>query len=306
MASPILGTLLFVTAVPAEAKSPIVVATTRPINSLVAAVMDGVGVPTTLIPSDEAPEYFLLHDQDEGALRQVDLIFWVGPSLETSLARSLADPEIGARIVELADTGGLLTFPPRHGGEWDQPPANRRPPGEGGGPAGADGHLWLDADNAKLMVGRIASALTDVDFAHAEVYRMNAAELRKRIDAMDRELTQSLAPLHDRPFLLLHDDFQYFEARYGLQGIGSIVVDADALSPDRLKEVAAKIARLHATCVIGNAASDNDQLRAIADAAQIKTAPIDIYGADLKEGPDLYFKAMKEIAAGFAACLANP
>jgi zinc transport system substrate-binding protein len=248
----------------------------------------------------------MLHDQDEKALRQVDLIYWVGPSLEGSLARSFADPEVGAQIVELADTGGLLTFPPRHGGEWDQPPANRRPPGEGGGPAGADGHLWLDADNAKLMVGRIASALSDVDFPNAEVYRMNAAELRRRIDALDRDLTQTLAPLRGRPFLLLHDDFQYFEARYGLDGVGSIAVDADSLSPDRLKEVAAKIARLHATCVIGDATADQDQLRAIADAAQVKTISIDIYGGDLKEGPDLYFKAMREIAAGFSACLAEP
>jgi len=306
LASPILGALLFGTAAPAEAKSAVVVATIRPINSLVAAVMDGVGVPTTLIPSDQSPEFFLLHDQDEKALRQVDVIFWIGPSLETSLARPFADPEVGAQIVELADTDGLLTFPPRHGGEWDQPPASRRPPGEGGGPAGADGHLWLDADNAKLMVGRIASALTDVDFANAEAYRMNAAELRRRIDAMDRELAQTLAPLHGRPFLLLHDDFQYFEARYGLQGVGSIAIDADALSPDRLKEVAVKTARLHATCVIGDATGDSGQLRAIADAAQVKTARIDIFGANLKEGPDLYFKAMKKIAAGFAACLADP
>ncbi len=305
IAASILGTLLLGSSAPADAKSAIVVSTIRPVNSLVAAVMDGVGLPTALVPSDESPAFFLLHDQDERALRQVDLIFWVGPSLETSLGRALADPEVGARIVELADTGGLLTFPPRHGGEWDQPPANRRPPGEGGGPAGADGHLWLDADNAKLLVGRIASALTDVDFTNAEVYRMNAAALRKRIDVMDRELTQTLAPLRNRPFLLLHDDFQYFEARYGLQGVGSIVVDADALSPDRLKDVAAKIARLHATCVIGDATTDNDQLRAIADAAHVKTARIDIYGADLKEGPELYFKAMKEIAAGFAACLSD-
>ncbi len=306
MASSFLAALLLGAAVPAEAKSPMVAATIRPIDSLVAAVMADVGVPTTLVPSDEPPEFFLLHDQDEKALRQVDLIFWVGPSLETLLARPFADPEVGAQIVELADTDGLLTFPLRHGGEWDQPPANRRPPGERGGPAAADGHLWLDADNTKLMVGRIASALTDVDFANAEVYRTNAAELRKRIDAMDREMTQILAPLHDRPFLLLHDDFQYFEARYGLQGVGSIVVDADALSPDRLREVVAKIARLHVACVIGDATSDDDHLRAIADATQVKTARIDIYGTDLKEGPDLYFKAMKNVAAGFAACLANP
>src|SRR5262249_43403951 len=146
----VLGAIL---AAPASGKSPIVVSTIRPINSLVASLMKGVGQqPSTLIPADEPPGYFLLHDQDETALRQVDIIVWIGPSLETALARTMADPEVGARIVELGDTDGLLTFPPRHGGEWDQPPsaANRRPPGESGGPSGADGHLWLDADNAKL------------------------------------------------------------------------------------------------------------------------------------------------------------
>ena len=299
------GILSLATAMPAGAKSAIVVSTIRPVNSLVAGVMQGVGQPSTLIPADEPPAYFLLHDQDEKALRQVDLIVWVGPSLETALARTFADPEVGARIVELADTDALLTFPPRHGGEWDQPPANRRPPGEGGGPAGADGHLWLDADNTKLMVGRIASALADVDFTNAEAYRTNAAELRKKIDAMDRELTQTLAPLRDRPFLLLHDDFQYFEARYGLQGVGSIEFDAKAMDPDKIKAAVDKITRLHATCVIGDAASDSDELRAIADAAQVKTVLIDIYGGDQKEGPDLYFNTMKEIAAGFAECLAQ-
>jgi zinc transport system substrate-binding protein len=300
----VLGAIL---AAPARAKSPIVVSTIRPINSLVAAVMKGVGQPTTLIPSDEAPGYFLLHDQDEKALRQVDLIVWIGPSLETALARAFADPEVGARILELGDIGGLLTFPPRHGGEWDQPPppASRRPPGDGGGPLGADGHLWLDADNAKLMVGRIASALSDVDFANAETYRVNAADLRKRLDAMDRELMQTLAPLHDRPFLLLHDDFQYFEARYGLQSVGSINFDASTMTPDKIKAVVDKIKRLHATCVVGDAATDNDELRAIADAAQVKTVLIDIYGGDQKEGPDLYFDTMKEIAADFAECLAQ-
>lgn len=290
---------------PAWAKSAIVVSTIRPINSLVAAIMQGVGQPSTLIPSEEAPEFFLLHEQDERALRQVDVIVWVGPSLETALARTFADPEVGARIIELADTDGLLTFPPRHGGEWDQPPANRRPPGEGGGPAGADGHLWLDADNAKLMVGRIASALADVDFDNAETYRTNAQALRKKIDDMDRELNQTLAPLRGRPFLLLHDDFQYFEARYGLEGVGSINADASAMTPDKLKEVVDKIKRLNVTCVVGDASTDNDELRAIGDAAQVKTARIDIYGGDQKEGPDLYFKTMKEIAAGFADCLAE-
>jgi zinc transport system substrate-binding protein len=290
-------------AAPAEAKSPVVLVTIRPITSLVAAVMAGVGRPETLIPAKEPVENFELHDQDESVMRQADLIFWVGPSLETALAKPFANVEIGARIVELSDTDGLLIFPPRHGGEWDLPPARIRAPGEGGGPAGADGHLWLDADNAKLLVGRIASALTDVDFSNAEVYRTNAAALRKRIDALDDRLTQMLAPLHDRPYLLLSDDFQYFEARYGLEGAGSVTLDSGPPAADKLKEVTAKIARLHTDCVVGDFDTGQGQLQAIADSAKVKSARIDLYGTAIPEGPDLYFKAMQAIAASFVACL---
>src|SRR5262249_7920658 len=99
--------------------------------------------------------------------------------------------------------------------------------------------------------------------------------------------------------------FQYFEARYGLQGVGSINAEATAMTPDMLQAIVDKIKRLHVTCVIGETATDNDELRAIAEAAQVKTARIDIYGGDQKEGPDLYFKTMREIAAGFADCLAE-
>ena len=299
---------LFVLGLPApvEAKSPVVLVTIRPITSLVAAVMAGVGQPATLIPAGEPVDRFELHDQDESVMRQADLIFWVGPSLETALAKPFANVEIGARIVELSDTDGLLIFPPRHGGEWDLPPARIRPPGEGGGPAGADGHIWLDADNAKLLVGRIASALTDVDFTNAEAYRTNAAALRRRIDALDAELSQTLAPMRGRPFLVLSDDFQYFEARYDLDGAGSVTLDSGALSADRLKEVTSKIARLHVGCIVGDYDNDASQLETIADAAKVKSTRIDLFGTKLVEGPDLYFKNMQEIAESFVTCLGSP
>src|SRR4030081_2964857 len=46
-----------IAAAPASAKSAIVVSSIRRVNSLVAAFMQGVGQPSTLIPSDEAPAF---------------------------------------------------------------------------------------------------------------------------------------------------------------------------------------------------------------------------------------------------------
>ena len=293
--------LLSTLAGPAAAKAPVVVVTVRPLTALVAAVMQGIGAPTTLIPSDQRPETFELHNQDEDTLRQADLVFWVGPSLEASLVQPFADLEIGARIAELDDTPGLLIFQRRHGGEWDAPAVVAQP-----AHGAADGHIWLDADNVKLLIGRIAEALIDVDFPDAEIYRSNAENLRKRVDALDRELADSLASLHDLPFLQMHDDFQYFEARYNLTGVGAIGLEFDAQPSSQLKALNARVARLHAVCVVGDESGDTAYLQAIATTSGVRTALIDPYGADYSEGPDLYFQTMRGIAAQFAHCLSAP
>jgi zinc transport system substrate-binding protein len=227
-------------------------------------------------------------------LRQADVIFWIGPSLEALLAQPFANLEIGARIIDLGDTTGLLTYPTRDGREWESSAT------DGGTP---DGHLWLDSDNVKLLIGRIASSLTDVDFAHAETYRMNAAQLRKRVDALDEELAQELTGLRDRPLLVLHDDLQYLEARYNLVGVGSIVVDSADLTPERLKQVADKVGRLNAVCIVGRSADDDAALKAIAEAAGIKSMRIDLYGATMGDGPDAYFKAMRAMVSQLKSCL---
>jgi zinc transport system substrate-binding protein len=295
--------LLSALAGPAAGNAPVVVVTVRPLTALVAAVMQGVGTPTTLIPSDQQPETYTLRSQDEDTLRQADLVFWVGPSLEASLVQPFANLEIGARIAELDDTSGLLVFQRRHGGEWDAPAG-----GETGASAhgDADGHIWLDADNVKLLIGRIAEALIDIDFPDAEVYRNNAENLRKKVDAMDRGLADSLAPFHDRPFLQMHDDFQYFEARYNLTGVGAVGFEVEAQPSDQLSALVARVERLHAVCVVGDEPGDSVDLQAIETAAGVRTALIDPYGADYSESPDLYFETMRDIAAQFAHCLSAP
>jgi len=296
--------LLSALAGPAAAKAPVVIVTVRPLTALVAAVMQGIGTPTTLIPSDQRPETFTLHNEDVDTLRQADLVFWIGPSLEASLVQPFADLEIGARIAELDDTPGLLMFKRRRGGEWDAPPIVGQAATSAHG--GADGHIWLDADNVKLLIGRIAGALIDVDFPDAEVYRSNAENLRKKVDALDRELADSLASLHDRPFLQIQDEFQYFEARYNLAGVGAVGLETGALPSSPVKALAARVARLHVVCVVGEEPGDSVDLQAIETAAGVRTALIDPYGADYTESPDLYFETMRDVAAQFAHCLSGP
>ena len=44
----------------------------------------------------------------------------------------------------------------------------------------ADGHIWLDPENAKVIVPKIADVLSDLDPQNAQRYRTNAEKLNQR------------------------------------------------------------------------------------------------------------------------------
>jgi zinc transport system substrate-binding protein len=157
-----------------------VVASIKPIHSLVAAVMEGVGTPTLLIEGAAEPHSYALRPSDARALAQADVVFWIGEGLETLLGSRCRLGAAGL-VVELADSAGLTLLAPRAGGAW----AGHDEPGapddfdEHGRP-GYDGHLWLDPRNAERLVARMAEALSSRDPAHAAAYRRNAEALAAR------------------------------------------------------------------------------------------------------------------------------
>ena len=70
-----------------ENSVPKVVASIKPIHSLVAGVMQGVSSPYLLLKGASSPHHFQLKPSDAVRLKRADLVVWVGPSLETPLEK---------------------------------------------------------------------------------------------------------------------------------------------------------------------------------------------------------------------------
>src|SRR5699024_8213753 len=87
---------------------------------------------------------------------------------------------------------------------------------------GVDPHAWLDPLNAKLWLGAIAEALAALDPSNAATYAANAAAGQAGIDALAAELTERLAPLREKPFIVFHDAYHYFEHRFGIEAEGAL------------------------------------------------------------------------------------
>ena len=66
-----------------------VIASIKPLHSLVSYVMDGVGKPGILVDGSSSPHTFQLKPSHAEMLQEADIVFWIGEDLESFLESPL-------------------------------------------------------------------------------------------------------------------------------------------------------------------------------------------------------------------------
>jgi zinc transport system substrate-binding protein len=292
---------------PALAEPPRVVASIKPVHSLVAQVMGELGAPDLLVEGAASPHAYSLKPSDARALQAAQLVFWTGHGLELFLGDALDTLAPTATVVELADAPGLTLLPPREGGafeEHEEAGDGHEHEHEHEHGEEADMHFFLDPVNAVPMVNEIARALSETDPENAATYAANAARAVADLEAMTAEITERLAPVADRPFVVFHDAVQYFEQRFGLTVAGSITVNADiAPGAARIGEIRAKLASLDAVCVFAEPQFDPRLVEVLTEGTGARSGVLDPEGASLEPGPGLYRQLVGGLADSIVDCL---
>lgn len=296
-----------------------VVTSIKPVHALVAGVMQGIGTPHLIVRGGGSPHSFALRPSDARALAGAGLVFWIGPGLESFLAAPIEKLAQDARVVGLASVPGLRHLPAREGGAWERHHHDDHDDHDGhsdgqadhdghdrrAGAGDGDPHLWLDPQNARAMVAAIATALQAADPAHAAGYAANAAALDARLASLMAAMAQDLAPVRDRPFVQFHDAFQYLEARFGLNAVGSVTVSPDRRpGAERLAALRARIRETGAVCIFAEPQFPPDLIAVVIEGSAVRTGVLDPLGADLADGPELYFALMQGNADALRRCLA--
>lgn len=319
LSAALLSALFVSPALPALADAPKVVVSIKPIHSLVAAVMQGVGEPALLVRGGASPHSYAMKPSDAKALSAADIVVWVGPELEGFLEKPLKANAPKAKLLTLMELKGLTLLESREGGAWeahdhgheshdhkghDHKTHDHKGHDHGDEHEELNSHIWLDPANARAIVVATAEALAARDPADAEAYRTNADRTLQALDALDAELKATLAPLKDKPFVVFHDAYQYFEARYDLSAVGSITVSPDRRpSAKRLSAIRAKIGGLGAACVFAEPQFEPALVQTVVEGTKAKTGVLDPEGADLAEGVALYPTLLRNLAASLRGCL---
>lgn len=303
-----LAVMLFGTA-SALADVPKVVATIKPIHSLVAAVMGDLGQPTLIVKGAASPHTYSLKPSEAGAIEAADIVFWTGHGLEVFLEDSLETLAPAATRVELSQAPGIELLPVREGGMFEahEDDAASAEEHEGHDHEGEmDMHVFLDPENAKAMVAQIAATLSAADPEHAATYAANAATETAALDQLVADLSAKLAPVKAQPVVVFHDAYQYFANRFDLNIVGSITVSPESMpGADRISEVREKLKTLATACVFAEPQFDPRIVDVLIEGTAAGKGALDPEGASLTEGPGLYADLLHSLADGLVACLSR-
>ena len=279
--------------------TPSVLATIKPVHSLTAAVMRGIGTPELLIQGAQSEHSYALKPSDTGKIERAQIVFEVGPDLETYLVRPLATLAPHATVIVLEQSPGIHLLPARRGGLW-----------EGGsdpddGPT--DPHIWLDPENAIAMTAAIAAALAKADPAHTSLYAANRDRQVAALKALERDLDGTLAPLRGRSYLVFHDAYRYFEHRFGLSPLGAVTVAPDRpVGPRRVEALRHAVLDGRIGCVFNEPQFSPRLIETLIEGSRARAGTLDPLGASLVPGPDLYPRLLRNLAVSLGSCLESP
>jgi zinc transport system substrate-binding protein len=154
------------------------------------------------------------------------------------------------------------------------------------------------------MVAIIADELSAADPANQSTYMANAAETTARLQQLDQELAATLAAVRHVPYVVFHDAYQYFEARYHLNAVGSITLNPEqAPGARRIYDIRERIAASGAVCIFSEPQFEPRLVATVVEGTDVKISVLDPVGAALTPGPDAYFSLMRQMAHALSDCL---
>jgi zinc transport system substrate-binding protein len=288
-------------------QGPEVVVSIKPLHSLVAAVMEGVDDPYLIVKGANSPHGYRLRPSDANALAQSKVIFWVGENFERFLKRSIESIGTKAKIVSLGEAPNLIMLTFREGGPFESHDhdGSEEQVGLGDHAAGVrtDMHLWLDTLNAQAMVRLIEDALVAADPKNSAAYKANAVALQEKLVALTAELESLLEAVKDRPYVVFHDGYQYFENRFGLNAVGAVTVSPETIpGAARVSEIRRRVKELGAVCVFAEPQFQPKLIAVIIEGSEARAGVLDPLGATLDAGPRAYFQLMRDMVAAFKSC----
>jgi zinc transport system substrate-binding protein len=271
-----------------------VLTTIEPLRLIAAAITDGVSTPEVFLPVGASPHEYSLKPSDVAKLKQADVIFWVGPNLETFLVKPLSAPDYVHKSSALIESHGLHL---RQYHDHDDVHM-------GANALATDPHIWLLPSNAVVIAKAMMEKLSAMDTVNKTHYQQNYEQFSASLMTLDQHVTSKLAPVKEVGYVVLHDGYGYFEEHYGLNHQGELT-----LSPERppgakhLLAIEQLIKQGKVECVFGEPQFQPRYLDSLVEQLKVRRGTVDYLGSGVTVSAQGYANFLSGLADQFYVCL---
>jgi zinc transport system substrate-binding protein len=314
-----------------------VITTIQPINALVNAVIGNTGGSTSLIPSEVSPHEFKLKPSDVKKLQDGNIIFYISNHLESSITKVFKNLPKNIKIVNLMEETGINHLAIRDNEAWerhdhhddhdkhakkdddhddhdkhakkdddhdDHDKHAKKDDDHDDHEKEDDVHIWLDPDNAIKIIQKVNKELSLLFPENSQIYNKNATNIINKITELKSELKEELLSIKDKPYIVFHDAYQYFEKVFGLNAVGSIALEDDvATSPKQISYIRNKIIKSNVSCVFQEPQFDSKLVKTVVEGTDAKIGTLDPLGVDIANKKDFYLQLLRNMSKSLKECL---
>ncbi len=313
-----------------------VISTIQPINSLVSAVIGNTGKSITIIPSEQSPHDFKLKPSDVKVLQNGNIIFYVSNHLESSITKVFKNLPKNIKLINLMEESGVNHLAIRDNDAWerhehqghddhdkhdkkhddhdehdkhgkkhdDHDKHGKKHDDHDDHEKEDDVHVWLSPDNAIKIVQKVNKVLSLYFPENSKIYNDNTTKFIDKIRNLKMELVKELSPIKNKPYIVFHDAYQYFEKTFELNAVGSVALEGDiASSPKQISLIKDKIVKSKALCVFQEPQFDSKLVKIVVEGTDAKIGTLDPLGVNISENKDFYLQLITNMAKSLKECL---
>jgi zinc transport system substrate-binding protein len=249
----------------------------KPLQLIAAAVQDGIAVPEVLLPPGASPHNYALRPSDVRRVQDADLLYWIGPNMETFLPRVLTGRSKPSVPVESLTGMHLRHFTAsddhHHDDEGDEHDHDHKP-------GSVDAHF------------------------KAARYESNVKAFDARLDTVDAQIKQRVAGISGKQYFVFHEAFDYFEEAYGLKHAGVFAVSSEVQpGAQHVAAMRARLTEFGKTCVFSEPPLRPRLADTLSAGLPVKLAELDGLGGYTPATAQGYEQLLSKLADDLAGCL---
>ena len=305
-----------------------VISTIQPINSLVSAVIGNTGKTISIIPAEQSPHDFKLKPSDVKVLQNGNIIFYVSNHLESSVTKVFKNLPKNIKLINLMEESGINHLAIRDNAAWerhdhhgddhddhdkhgkkhddhdDHEKHGKKHDDHDDHEKEDDVHIWLSPDNAIKIVQKVNKVLSLYFPENSKIYNDNTTKFIDKIRSLKMELIKEMSPIKNKPYIVFHDAYQYFEKTFELNAVGSVALEGDmASSPKQISFIKDKIIKSKASCVFQEPQFDSKLVKIVVEGTNAKIGTLDPLGVNITGNKDFYLQLLTNMAKSLKECL---